>query len=93
MAAGRGWLTVKHHRSLYLRGLVVRHPTHLAMIRGVLQGPVRPTVVFLKIYRRFTPFDPTSDSQQAAEAMAFIEQSASEIRRKLQWSDLNEGSE
>lgn len=81
------------HQSLYLRGLVVRHPTHLVKVREVLRGPVRPTVVFLKIYRRFTPFDPTSDSQQAAEAMAFIEQSASEIRRKLQWSDLNEGSE
>lgn len=92
-AAGSGWLTVKRCWSLYLRGLVARHPTHLVKVREVLQGPVKPPVVFLKIYRRFTPFDPTSDSQQAAGAMAFIEQSASDIRRKLQWLDLNEGTE
>lgn len=73
--------------------MVARHPTHFAKEREVLQWPVKSTVVFLKIYRHFTPFDPTSDSQQAAGAMAFLEQSASEIRRKLQWLDLNEGTE
>jgi hypothetical protein len=33
----------------------------------------------------YTPFDPTSESQQAVVAMAFIGQSASDIKKKLQW--------
>ena len=35
-------------------------------------------------FRRFTPFDPTSEGQKESVAMAFIGQSASDIRKKLQ---------
>jgi hypothetical protein len=61
----------------------------LAKVREVLQGPVEPLSVFLErlmeAYRSYTPLDPTSEGQQAAVAMAFIGQSASDIKKKLQW--------
>ena len=54
----------------------------------MMQGPTEPPSVFLErlmeAYRRYTPFDSTSESQQAAVAMAFIGQSALDIKRKLQ---------
>ena len=53
-----------------------------------MQGPTEPLSIFLErlmeAYRRYTPFDPTSEGQQAMVAMAFIGQSASDIKRKLQ---------
>ena len=65
-----------------------RCPTNLAMVREVLQGEKQPPSVFLEwcieAFRCYTPFDPTSEGQQAAVAMAFIGQSASDIRKKLQ---------
>ena len=55
---------------------------------GRMQGPTEPPSVFLErlmeAYRCYIPFDPTSEGQQAAVAMAFIGQSASDIKRKLQ---------
>jgi hypothetical protein len=67
---------------------VARCPTNLAKVRELMQGPTEPPSVFLerlmKAYRRYTPFDPTSDGQQATVAMAFLGQSASDIKRKLQ---------
>ncbi|XP_062962489.1 RNA-binding protein 25-like [Cynocephalus volans] len=38
----------------------------------------------MEAYRRYTPFDPSSEGQQAAVAMAFIGQSAPDIKKKLQ---------
>lgn len=38
----------------------------------------------MEAFRRFTPFDPASEGQRASVAMAFIGQSASDIKRKLQ---------
>jgi hypothetical protein len=38
----------------------------------------------MKACRRYTPFDPSSEGQQVAVAIAFIGQSASDIKRKLQ---------
>ena len=87
-AEGRERLTV------YCRALVAglkgagRQPTNLAKVREVLQGEREPPAVFLErvmeAYRRYTPFDPASEGQQAAVAMAFIGQSAADIRRRLQ---------
>jgi hypothetical protein len=66
----------------------VIYPTNLAKVREVLQGPTEPPSVFLErlreAYRSYTPFDPTSEDQQAAVAMPFIGQSASDIKRNLQ---------
>ena len=64
-----------------------RRPTNLAKVREVIQGQMEPPLVFLGLmeaYRRYTPFDPTSEGHQAAVAMAFIGQSASDIKKKLQ---------
>jgi hypothetical protein len=58
------------------------------MVRDILQGETEPPAVFLEHllegYRHYTPFDPMSEGQQVAVAMAFIGQSASDIRRRLQ---------
>lgn len=60
----------------------------MAKVREVLQGDKEPSSEFLErlmeAYKCYTPFDPTSEGQQAAVAMAFISQSASDIRRWLQ---------
>jgi hypothetical protein len=60
----------------------------LAKVREILQEEKEPPAVFLEhlleAYRCYTPFDPMSEGQQAAVAMAFIGQSASDIRRRLQ---------
>lgn len=62
-----------------------RRPTNLAKVREVMQGPTEPPSVFLKrlieAYRQYTPFDLTSEGQQAAVAMAFIRQAASDIKK------------
>jgi hypothetical protein len=56
-----------------------------------MQGPTEPPSVFLErlmeAFRRFTPFDPISEAQKASLALAFIRQSASDIRKKLQRSE------
>ena len=85
---GRERLTI-FHRALVagLRG-AGRRPTNLAKVIEILQEGKEPPAVFLEClleaYRRYTPFDPTSEGQQVAVAMAFIGQSASDIRRRLQ---------
>ena len=38
----------------------------------------------MEVYWRYTPFDLASEGQQAGVAMAFIGQSASDIKKKLQ---------
>jgi hypothetical protein len=65
-----------------------RRPTNLANVIEVMQGPTEPPSVFLErlmeAYWCYTHFDPTSEGQQATVAMAFVGQSASDIKRKLQ---------
>lgn len=87
-AEGRERLMV--YRRTLIAGLkgAARRPTNLAKVREVLQGPVEPPSVFLErlleAYRRYTPFDPSSQGQQAAVALTFIGQSAPDIKKKLQ---------
>ena len=70
-----------------LRG-TTRRPTNLAKVREIMQGTTEPPSVFLErlmeAYRRYTPFDPMSERQRASVIMAFIRQSAPNIRKKLQ---------
>lgn len=70
-----------------LRGAACR-PTNLAKVREVMQGATESPSVFLErfmeAYRRYTPFDPMSEGQRASVIMAFIGQSAPDIRKKLQ---------
>ena len=59
-----------------------------------MQGPIEPPSMFLerliKAFRRFTPFDLTSEAQKASVAMAFhkavssrYQKETSEIRRYI----------
>lgn len=87
-AEGRERLTV--YRQTLVAGLrgAARRPTNLAKVREVIQGATEPPSVFLErlmeAFRRYTPFDPTSEGQTASVALAFIGQSAIDIKRKLQ---------
>ena len=53
----------------------MRRHTNFPQVREVMQGPTEPLSVFLErlieAYRYYTPFNPTSEGQQAAVAMAF----------------------
>ena len=87
-ASGRERLS--NYRRVLVAGLrgAARQPTNLAKVREVMQGATEPPSVFLErlmeAYRRYTPFDPTSEGQRASVIMAFIGQSAPDIRKKLQ---------
>uniref|UniRef100_A0A8C9AZB8 Gag protein n=1 Tax=Phocoena sinus TaxID=42100 RepID=A0A8C9AZB8_PHOSS len=83
----------KEHLKMYRQALVAglhgaaRRPTNLAKVREVTQGPQESPTVFLErlmeAFRRFTPYDPTSEEHKATIAMAFIDQAAPDIRKKL----------
>ena len=88
MAQGREQLS-NYRRALEagLRGATQR-PTNLAKVREVMQALTEPPSVFLErlmeAYRSYTPFDPMSVGQRASVIIAFIGQSAPDIRKKLQ---------
>ncbi|XP_045656293.1 uncharacterized protein LOC123794117 isoform X2 [Ursus americanus] len=76
------------YRQALVAGLkgAARRPTNLTKVREVLQKPEEPPSVFLErlmeAFRRYTPFDPTSEGQRASVTMAFIGQAAPDIRKK-----------
>uniref|UniRef100_A0A8D1F2I0 Core shell protein Gag P30 domain-containing protein n=1 Tax=Sus scrofa TaxID=9823 RepID=A0A8D1F2I0_PIG len=80
-AEGRESLKI-YHQAL-VAGL-----TNLAKVKEVMQGPNELPSIFrwrlMEAFRRFTPFDPTSEAQKASVALAFIGQLAQNIRKKLQ---------
>ncbi|XP_051030437.1 uncharacterized protein LOC127214132 [Phodopus roborovskii] len=86
-AAGRGHLRL--YRQLLIAGLcgAGRRPTNLAQVRQITQGPEETPTAFLErlkeAYRMYTPFDPDSNEQRGNVSMAFIWQSAPDIRTKL----------
>ncbi|XP_065792477.1 uncharacterized protein [Muntiacus reevesi] len=65
-----------------------RRPTNLAQVRAVTQRPEETPAAFLErlmeAYRMYTPFDPSSPEHRGNVSMAFIGQSAPDIRNKLQ---------
>ncbi|XP_057349866.1 uncharacterized protein LOC130681252 [Manis pentadactyla] len=85
---GRERLTI--YRQALVAGLrgAARCPTNLAKVREVSQGATEAPTVFLErlieAFRWYTPFDPTSEGHSASVALAFIGQSAPDIRKKLQ---------
>ncbi|XP_026258761.2 uncharacterized protein LOC113192765 [Urocitellus parryii] len=89
--AGRNHLRL--YRQLLIAGLhgAGRRPTNLAQVRQTTQGPEETPTAFLErlkeAYRRYTPFDPDSEDQRGNISMAFIWQSAPDIRTKLQRLD------
>ena len=87
-SAGREQLHL--YRQVFLAGLkgAVRRPTNLAQVRAVTQGLEETPAAFLErlmeAYRMYTPFDPSSPEHKGNVSMAFIGQSAPDIRNKLQ---------
>ena len=78
-----------YHRTL-MAGLraAARKPTNLAKINSVRQEPNESPAAFLerimKDFRQYTPMDPQADESRAAVMLAFVNQAAPDIRKKLQ---------
>ena len=64
-----------------------RKPTNLAKVNLVRQEPTESQSVFLErlmeAFRQYTPMDPQAEESHAAVLLAFVNQAAPDIRRKL----------
>lgn len=84
------YLSILTYWQTLLRGLkaVAQKPTNMANIYNIRQGLKESPAVFMErvieAFRQSTPMDPQSQEGKTTVAMAFINQSASNIRRKLQ---------
>ena len=87
-AEGRERLRV--YRQTLMAGLraAARRPTKLAKVNPVRQEPNESPAAFLErlmeAFRQYTPMDPQADESHAAVMLAFVNQAAPDIRRKLQ---------
>ncbi|XP_052507538.1 uncharacterized protein LOC128059195 [Budorcas taxicolor] len=87
-AEGRERLRV--YRQTLVAGLRVaaRKPTNLAKVNSVRQEPNESPAAFLErimeAFRQYTPMDPQADESRAAVMLAFVNQAAPNIRKKLQ---------
>ena len=78
------------YRQTLMAGLqaAARRPTNLAKVNLVRQEPNESPVAFLErlmvAFRQYTPMDPQADESHAAVMLAFVNQAAPDIRRKLQ---------
>ena len=65
-----------------------RKPTNLSKVNLIRQEPNESPAAFLerlmKAFRQYTPMDPQADESHAAVLLAFVNQAAPDIRRKLQ---------
>ena len=87
----------REHLSIYRQTLMAglqaaaRRPTNLAKVREITQGPDETPAAFLErvmeAFRRYTPFDPQDEHARSSIAFTFINQSALDIKRKLQRMD------
>ena len=87
-AEGRERLRV--YRQTLMAGLraAARKPSNLAKVNSVRQEPNESPAAFLErimeAFRQYTPMDPQADESRAAVMLAFVNQAAPNIRRKLQ---------
>ena len=69
-----------------------RKPTNLAKVNLVRQEPNESPAAFLKrlikAFRQYTPMDPQADESCTAIMLAFVNQAAPDIRRKLQKTEV-----
>ena len=69
-----------------LRG-AAKKPTNLAKINPVRQQPNESPVAFLerimKAFRQYTPIDPQADESRVAVMLAFVNQAAPDIKKKV----------
>lgn len=65
-----------------------RKPTNLAKVYNVQQGRDESPAAFLErimeAFRQYTPMDPEAPENTAAIVMAFVNQAAPDLKRKLQ---------
>ena len=65
-----------------------RKPTNLAKVNLVRQEPTESPAAFLErlmeAFRQYTPMDPQAEESCAAVLLAFVNQAAPDIRKKLQ---------
>ena len=86
-AKGREGLQVYHQTLMAgLRG-AARKPTNLAKINSVRQEPNESPAAFLErimeAFRQYTPMDPQADESRAAVMLAFVNQAAPDIKKKV----------
>ena len=87
-AEGREHLRM--YRQILMAGLraAAKKPTNLAKVNSVRQEPNESLAAFLErimeAFRQYTPMDPQADESRAAVMLAFVNQAAPDIRRKLQ---------
>ena len=85
---GREHLQV--YRQTLMAGLqtTARKPTNLAKVNLVRQEPTESPSAFLErlmeAFRQYTPMDPQAEESRTAVLLAFVNQAAPGIRRKLQ---------
>ena len=78
------------YRQTLMAGLRVaaRKPTNLSKVNLIRQEPNESPAAFLErlmeAFRQYTPMDPQADESRAAVLLAFVNQAAPDIRRKLQ---------
>ena len=78
-----------YHQTL-IAGLWVatRKPMNLSKVNLIRQEPNEKPAAFLErlmeAFRQYTPMDPQADESRAAVLLAFVNQAAPDIRRKLQ---------
>ena len=87
-AKGREHLRVYHQTLMASHRVAARKPTNLAKINSVRQEPNESPAAFLErimeAFRQYTPMDPQADESRAAVMLAFVNQAAPDIRKKLQ---------
>ena len=86
-AEGRECLRVD--RQTLMTGLraAARKPTNLAKVNLVRQEPTESPAAFLErlmeAFRQYTPMDPQAEESRTAVLLAFVNQAAPDIRKKL----------
>ena len=81
---------LRGYRQTLMAGLraAARKPTNLAKVNLVKQEPTETPAGFLErlmeAFRQYTPMDPQAEESHAAVLLAFVNQAAPDIRRKLQ---------
>ena len=77
------------YRQTLMVGLraATKKPTNLAKTNSVRQEPNESPAAFLKriikAFRQYTPMDPQADESRVAVMLAFINQAAPNIRKKV----------
>ncbi|XP_043777485.1 uncharacterized protein LOC122706384 [Cervus elaphus] len=87
-AEGRERLRVYRQTRMTGPRAAARKPTNLAKVNLVRQEPAESPAAFLErlmeAFRQYTPMDPQAEESRTAVLLAFVNQAAPDIRRKLQ---------